>query len=133
MLIGDQLLYVAELFFIWGIMLVKVAILAWYRQVFTTRKFRLATDVLLWLNVMWGVAMTIASIIQCIPLQMSWNPLRLKEGNCIAFGLYTLFEELFDVVLNIAILLLPLLMIRKLQIPVREQWVLSFIFLLGSL
>ena len=91
------------------------------------------TDVVIVINVLWGISMTVASVLQCLPVQMSWNPSRLTEGNCILFGLYTLFEELTDVALDIVILLLPMFEIRKLQLPVRQRWILSFMFLLGSL
>ena len=77
--------------------------------------------------------MSAVSIAQCIPLRDAWNPLRLTEGKCVLFGLFTLFEELSDVVLNIIVLLLPIFVIRKLQLPMRQKWILSLIFLLGSL
>ena len=131
--LGLQLLYIAELLFIWGITLAKVSILALYASVFTTRKFRLAKDIVLMFCLLWCIAMTVVSVVQCIPLWDAWNPLRLTEGKCVFFGLYTLFEELTNVVLDIVILLLPIFMIRKLHLPARQRWILSVIFLLGGL
>ena len=128
-----QLLYIAELLFIWGITLAKVSILALYASVFTTRKFRLAKDIVLIFCLIWCIAMTAVSVVQCLPIWDAWNPLRLTEGKCVLFGLYTLFEELTNVVLDIVILLLPIFMIRKLQLPARQRWTLSVIFLLGGL
>ena len=128
-----QLLYIAELLFIWGITLAKVSILALYASVFTTRKFRRAKDIVLMFCLLWCIAMTAVSVVQCVPIIDAWNPLRLKEGKCVLFGLFTLFEELTNVVLDIVILLLPIFMIRKLQLPIRQRWILSVIFLLGGL
>lgn len=127
-----KLLYIAELLFIWGITLAKVSILALYASIFTTRKFRLAKDIVLMFCLIWCIAMTATSVVQCIPLRDAWNPLRLTEGKCILFGLFTLFEELTNVVLDIIILLLPIFMIRKLHLPARQRWILSILFLLGG-
>lgn len=131
--VSPQLLYIAELLFIWGITLAKVSILALYASVFTTRKFRLAKDIVLIISLAWCIAMTFVSIVQCVPLTDAWNPLRLTEGHCVLFGLYTLFEEVTNVVLNIIVLVLPIFVIRKLQLPARQRWMLSLLFLLGGL
>ena len=128
-----QLLYIAELLFIWGITLAKVSILALYASIFTTRKFKLAKDIVLMLCLLWCIAMSAASVVQCVPLNDAWNPLRLIEDKCILFGLFTLFEELTNVVLSIIVLLLPMFMIRKLHLPARQKWILSIIFSLGGL
>ena len=113
--------------------LAKVSILALYASVFTTRKFRLAKDILLIISLTWCIAMTFVSVVQCVPLTDAWNPLRLTEGHCVLFGLYTLFEEVTNVVLNIIVLVLPIFVIRKLQLPARQRWMLSLLFLLGGL
>ena len=128
-----QLLYIAELLWIWGITLAKVSILTLYASVFTTRRFRIAKDSVLVFCLIWCIAMSAVSVAQCVPVQDSWNPLRLTEGRCVLFGLFTLFEELTNVVLNMIVLLLPISVIRKLQLPIRQKWILSLIFLLGSL
>lgn len=77
--------------------------------------------------------MSAVSAVQCVPLRDAWNPLRLTQSKCVLFGLFTLFEELSNVVLNIIVLLLPIFVIRKLQLPARQRWILSLLFLLGGL
>ena len=128
-----QLLYVAEILFIWGITLAKVSILSLYASVFTTRTFIRAKDIVLILCLIWCIAMTFVTVVQCIPLKDAWNPLRLTEGKCVLFGLYTLFLEITNNVLNIVVLVLPIFVIRKLQLPARQRWILSLLFLLGGL
>lgn len=77
--------------------------------------------------------MSAVSAVQCVPLRDAWNPLRLTQSKCVLFGLFTLFEELSNVVLNIIVLLLPIFVIRKLQLSARQRWILSLLFLLGGL
>ena len=128
-----QLLYVAELLFVCCITLAKASILALYASIFATEKFRRAKDIVLTLCVAWCIAMTAGFIVQCLPLREAWNPLRLTENKCVLLGIFVLVEELTNVMLDITILVLPISMIRNLQLPVRQKWTLSLIFLLGGL
>ena len=77
--------------------------------------------------------MTTVFVVQCVPLREAWNPLRTTENKCILFGIFVLMEELTNVMLDITILLLPISVIRHLQLPVRQRWTLSLIFLFGGL
>ena len=131
--IDSQLLYIAELFFIWGITLAKVTILTWYASVFTTRQFRRANDIVLIICLLWCFATTIVFVLQCVPLEEAWNPLRASGTKCVLFGLLVLCQELTNVLLNIVILILPISVTRNLQLPARQRWILSLIFLLGGL
>ena len=128
-----QLLYVAELLFVWCTTLAKASILALYASIFATEKFRRAKDIVLTLCLAWCITMTAGFIVQCLPLREAWNPLRLKENKCVLLGIFVLVEELTNVMLDITILVLPISMIRNLQLPVRQRWTLSLIFLLGGL
>ena len=131
--IESQLLYVGELFFIWGITLARVTVLTWYANVFTTRHFRRANDIVLIICLIWCLAMTVAFVLQCVPLKKSWDPQRTTGTQCVLFGLLVLFQEMTNVVLDIVILVLPISVTRNLQLPARQRWILSLIFLLGGL
>lgn len=128
-----QLLYAAEMLFVWCITLVKASILALYASMFPTREFRRARDIVLLLCLAWCITMTAGFIVQCVPLREAWNPLRLTENKCVLLGIFVLIEELTNVMLDITILMLPISMIRNLQLPLRQRWTLSLIFLLGGL
>ena len=128
-----QLLYIAELFFIWGITLAKVSILALYAAIFTTPKFKRAIDIVQITNLAWCITMTVVIVVQCVPLKEAWNPLRTTEDKCVLFGIFILLEELLNVTLEVTILILPIFVIRNLQLPARQRWILSLIFLLGGL
>ena len=129
----SQLLYIGELFFIWGITLARVTVLTWYATVFTTRQFRRANDIVLIICLIWCLAITVAFVLQCVPLKKSWDPLRTSGTQCVLFGLLVLFQEMTNVVLDIVILLLPISVTLNLQLPARQRWILSLIFLLGGL
>ena len=131
--IDSQLLYIGELFFIWGITLARVTVLIWYATVFTTRQLRRAKDIVLITCLIWCLAMTVAFVLQCVPLEKAWDPLRASGTQCVLFGLLVLFQETTSVLLDIVILILPISVTRNLQLPARQRWILSLIFLLGGL
>lgn len=77
--------------------------------------------------------MSIVFVVQCVPLKEAWDPLRTTGTKCVLFGLFVLMLELTNVLLDITILILPISVIRDLQLPARDRWILSLIFLLGGL
>ena len=77
--------------------------------------------------------MTAATIFQCHPVKAAWDPLRTTKKECILFGSFTLAYEVSNVVIDLAILLLPLCMIRLLHLSTKKKWALSLVFLLGGL
>ena len=85
------------------------------------------------LSLMWCIAMTAAIIFQCHPVEAAWDPLRTTKRQCILFGNFTLAYEVSNIVVDLAILLLPLYMIRLLHLSARQKWAISLVFLLGVL
>ena len=77
--------------------------------------------------------MTTVFSVQCVPLREAWNPLRTMENKCILLGIFVLLEELTNVLLDVAILVLPISVIWHLRLPVRQRWTLCLMFLVGGL
>ena len=128
-----QLLWIAELLLTWGITLVKVSILRLYCSIFTTPSFKLGARIVLGLCLTWCVVMTVCVIFQCTPVEEAWNPLRTMEDKCTLFGSFLFGYEFTNMMLDVAIICLPIAVIRTLQLPPRQKWTLSIIFVLGGL
>ena len=111
----------------------KVSILTWYASIFTTAKIRRVKDILLIFCLVWCITMTVVVVVQCIPLKEAWDPLRNTRTKCMLIGICILLEEIANTLLDISILILPISVIRSLQLPARQRWILSLIFLLGGL
>ena len=77
--------------------------------------------------------MTVAIVLQCIPVKEAWDPLRTAETKCVLFGVFVFLQELTNILLDITIILLPISVVRNLHLPARRRWALSLIFLLGGL
>jgi hypothetical protein len=72
------------------------------------------------------------SMLQCIPLKAVWDP-RVK-AKCINREVEVWYmSSVFNIVTDFAILILPLPIILKLQLPWSHRIVLLFVFLLGFL
>ena len=77
--------------------------------------------------------MSVVIVVQCIPLEEAWDPLRTTGTKCVLLGIFILAQELTNVLLDLTILILPISVIQNLQLPARQKWMLSLIFLLGGL
>lgn len=68
---------------------------------------------------------------QCTPIEHAWK--LYYQADCINLALFFLILEICNCSLDIALLCLPLRVIRGLQMPFREKIAVGMIFLLGGL
>ena len=112
-------------------MFTKLSILFLYRRIFTTVSFQKWVTVVASTCVLWGVGAFIAAILKCIPLKDAWNP--ADTGTCYNTGLFVVVSESINLLQDIIIVLMPVGMIRRLQLPLQQKVSLCFIFLTGGL
>lgn len=79
--------------------------------------------------------MTAAIIFLCHPVEPAWDPLRTTKQQRILFGSFTLAYEVSNIVVDLAILPLPvhMSMIGVLYLSTGQKWYLSLVFPLGGL
>lgn len=80
---------------------------------------------------LWGVGIFITCASQCRPLAGFWDP-RI-DAACIDMRLFFNVNQVFNVVTEIFLLVLPFPIIRKLKQTRRTKLALSGVFLLGGL
>ena len=73
----------------------------------------------------------VCGALYCIPAKSFWD--HRVPGHCFNYDDFFLAMEIVDVILDIAILCLPFRMIAALHLSLRKKFMLSGIFLLGSL
>jgi hypothetical protein len=80
----------------------------------------------------WGITALIANTFQCWPVQYFW--IKSIEGSCMSgqTTLYTIIGA-FSVVEDVLILCLPLPVVWRLQMRLREKIQLTILFLMGCL
>lgn len=102
-----------------------------YKRLFPIRTVRIATQILGGISIAWALSYTVVASLQCIPLQKMWDP--KIEGTCMdLFSLY-LANAIPNVLTDMAILVLPLTQVWRLQVRLWQRIVLIGMFLLGSL
>ena len=121
--------------------MIKTSVLLFYLRLFGTpgtrpgfRKLLFATQTLV---VLWFLGSILPGIFRCHPIHDSWNLKLLGDPDvrhdCINDNTYYISTSVFNVALDLWILLLPISIIWTLQLSARRKVGLSAIFLLGGL
>jgi len=126
-----QIVLIDEYIYLFNLTIIKLSILFMYKRLFPIQTIRVAAQVLGGISITWALVYTIVASLQCIPLKKMWHP--EVEGTCISlFGLY-LGNAIPNVLTDMAILVLPLTQVWRLQVRLWQRIVLVGMFLLGSL
>ena len=108
----------------------KVSILLLYRRLFTPF-LQIPTMVIGLIICAWCIAGVLVTSFQCDPIAGVWN--FELDATCIDPVAFTLAIALSGVLTDLIVLVLPLQMVWRLHLPIRQKLVLSVIFSLGGL
>ena len=111
--------------------MVKVSIILQYRRIFTTPGMQKATAVALVIIVAWGIACISMFSTICTPIQKLWEPSR--AGRCIPLLVAYYVPAAINTATDFGTWILPLPIIKRLQLPKRQKYILMFVFGLGFL
>ena len=115
----------------------KLSILCLYRRIFSTRNraFPWALYIVAGLQMAWAIAGFFTTVFQCSPVGASWE---LLEGTispakvrCIDIVHALLALASINTCLNAAVLILPMPMVWKLQMPLKQKGAVCGILVLG--
>lgn len=126
-----RLLYAINLIYVPTPATIKLSILLLYRRIFTGKLFTQINYSLGAILIIWCVVMEILGIINCLPINAYWDP--SVNGKCLSFRDYSIGYAALNIFTDIAILILPMPMIWRLQLPTFQKVALTCNFLLGSL
>lgn len=102
-----------------------------YRHIFSTRPYRIASAILVGVSSVWFVAAFITGLVICIPVDHFWH--RTSPGRCLNFGAFFASINSFEIVLDTAILAIPIWGVFSLQMSTRTRTIVLGIFLVGVL
>ncbi|RYC58004.1 hypothetical protein CHU98_g8200 [Xylaria longipes] len=121
--------------------LIKLSILAFYKRVFTLNIawFRYSVYSCLTFTTGWFIGTLFAVIFQCTPVDFFWsqynphlNP--RPEGSCtVNSPALVISSSALNSIGDIGILVLPVIMIRQLQLPRQKRIALGLVFATGAL
>ncbi|XMA14377.1 hypothetical protein WAI453_007168 [Rhynchosporium graminicola] len=116
----NKLIAIAKLFFVMRIyyiivqVLLKVSILLFYIRVFPVRWLESTTWIMIAFIILHGIAFNFAIIFQCTPVKKLWNP-RVR-GHCLELDAIMFPGAIFSIVEDLAILILPIPCLSKLNV-----------------
>ena len=125
-----KILYFQEIIYNLGVAMVKLSILLFYRRIFPQRSFKYALYGVALIIVTWATISNFISIFQCSPIPRTWNP-RIP-GKCINSIVFFLSQCAQNTSTDLIVLLLPLPLIWKLQVPKSQKVALIGVFSLGG-
>ena len=127
-----KLYFFAQILYKIGIGLTKVSILAFYLRVFgVIRWFQISCFVVGGIVVAFSISSVMTSIFQCSPVKYAFD--KSGTGTCINLGKFWFANAGYNIGTDILIILLPILVIRTLQLPTRTKVALCAVFALGFL
>ncbi|KAI1416401.1 hypothetical protein F5Y13DRAFT_116704 [Hypoxylon sp. FL1857] len=125
-----KLLVVSQIIFTTGLMLVKVSILQLYLRIFPSKRFKIAVYIMTGIVLSWWTAITLLTIFQCDPIEMSYKP--WLDGHCIDLEGAFYGSGVPDIVVDFLILCLPLRQVWKLNTSLSNKLVIGFFFASGA-
>jgi putative effector of murein hydrolase len=113
--------------------LCQLSILAFYLRIFVSPKLRLATYSLMGLVTCFGVGNTFAMMLQCKPLSYFWDGWKGEvAGQCtVDVRLFGFIRGAIEILLDLAIITLPLPMLARLQMSLRKKLQIMSMFGVG--
>ncbi|KAK8105265.1 hypothetical protein PG999_008624 [Apiospora kogelbergensis] len=115
---------------VFGLGLVKASILLFYNSIFTVRPFRIAVYVMLGIVVAWTITYIFANLFTCFPVTTLIEP--FYGNKCINAVPMWLSVVGSDLVVDVGILLMPVPMVMRLQLPWKDKLGVLGMFGLGA-
>jgi hypothetical protein len=107
---------------------IKIVILLLYKRIFSTPKYKLASNILIAISTAWFIGLGSINLGYCRPFE-SWTD--YERGPCLNFNLVMLIGGIVEVLIDLAIVLVPLIGTYKLNASIRTKVLVSGIFLVG--
>ena len=109
---------------------IRSSVVTLYIRIFRTQSFRLICYAVLILNVQFSIAAILAESLICLPIECRFNYI-IPCRSCGDYAFPDLFAGIFNILLDIMMVILPMPMLWGLQMAVSKKLMLSGIFALG--
>jgi len=124
------LLFIAELFYAFGLFFAKVSMLSLYWRMFSVTNIRLPIQILFGCSLVWITFRIFMGIFHCVPVQAFWDS--SAGGYCAIEDKKFFFgTTLVHAAIDIAILILPMWQISQLQLPLLQKAGIMVMFTFG--
>ena len=124
-------LFMAELLYALSLGFSKLAILGFYWRLFSVSNIRLGIYILVASTLIWVTIRTFMTIFHCIPVEAYWD-LNIKDAVCkVDPGKFMFGTTLVHLMLEIAVLSLPVFQVKNLQLRIGQKIAVVGMFMFG--
>ena len=110
----------------------RFSLLFLYNRIFKSdRSFSIAMRILGILNALWYIGITVAACLCCVPPKKLWHP--LIKAQCANRFAIIIAAAVSDTLLDFSMILLPISVLKRLQMSMRHKINLAIIFVIGGL
>ncbi|KAH6704201.1 hypothetical protein BKA61DRAFT_493526 [Leptodontidium sp. MPI-SDFR-AT-0119] len=113
-------------------MCVKLSILVLYLRLSPYRSFRIAVWVVVTTTVLYSFLGSFQFVFNCQPIAKNWD-LTITGGKCIDVTKIMMTHGSINITTDIAMLVLPIPLVRKLKLPMKQKVALAGLFMTGTL
>lgn len=129
--------YAQTIIYILTFLFVKLSLVFFYLQIFSTHSVRRVRWVL-WATVLFNIfvmiAFVIVSIFQCKPISFYWNRWDGKhKGTCVSISALAWSYTAIQIALSFWLLAIPIWLVRSLKLTRRKKLGVFFMFIVGTL
>lgn len=123
-----------SVFYIASISAIKMSLLFFILRVFPDAKFRRICYGVMGLVIAYGIAFTVATALQCWPASYAWERIDdTKEGKCNNVHIQAWMAAIFNILLDLILLVLPLPGLWGLNMGIKKKLMIMTMFSLGIL
>jgi hypothetical protein len=109
----------------------KFSILFQYLRIFPTRSFRLTCYVMMAVVATYSSWAIVSGYVNCVPVAKFWN--HDLPGSCLSFEAVWFFNASMNIATDLTLLLMPMPLLIKLQLPKMQKLALVGVFATGIL
>ncbi|KAJ6078813.1 hypothetical protein N7467_008566 [Penicillium canescens] len=109
----------------------KFSILFQYLRIFPGRSFRFACYIMMAIVATYSTWAIISGYVNCVPVAKFWN--HDLPGSCLSFEAVWFFNASMNIATDVSLLLLPMPLLSKLQLPRMQKLALMGVFAIGIL
>ncbi|RDW83371.1 hypothetical protein BP5796_04862 [Coleophoma crateriformis] len=125
-----KILYISIIFYGIGLTTVKWSILSQYQRLFVRKEDKIKAWILVGIVTVFGLFIVLSSVLTCIPAAKFWDD--TIPGYCQNKRPLWFVHAAFNVCTDFAIMILPMPVLWRLQMPKRQKVTLMCIFGLGG-
>ncbi|TRX96511.1 hypothetical protein FHL15_002783 [Xylaria flabelliformis] len=127
--------FATQLLSVLSLVFTKLSIVLFYRRVFRGNVFSIISLILLVVITCWGISFFFATLLECIPTSEAWKSLYgtpQHDAHCYQYLPMFIATAISNFIIDIGILSVPIPIVWKLKISVKQKIAISGIFLLGA-